>query len=387
MFLHAGFSHTRNDITWAWLTAGDILRLAMRMGYHRDPSQYPHLSAFEGEMRRRVFQFIYQTDLLCSFQIGLTPAIRAIEYDSQPSRNFHENQLTPAMIALPPALDNSEPTYYAYFVAQSRLFRVFGDIVEHLNALEILPYSKVLVLDDRLRKAFELIPPHLRRTLPDSITDPPRVVLQRIELEVFYHKVNCVLHRRYMLVSPGKADYSFSCQSCIDSALRILTCQVTLHNNERWPHVEWWTSSFILHDFTLAGTVLCLYLAQRKEEARPTETIIKIQEALATSHALWSEVRDTSSDARQAFGILEKMRGGLDGGSIKSPDWSVLSDLTRTMGPENPQTTESVTNSSSLVDPMSGPDFGATNADSAIDWVCRSSVQVPLLFVYYGEPC
>ena len=332
-------------------------------------------------MRRRVFQFVYQTDLLCSFQIGLTPAIRAIEYDSQPSRNFHENQLMPAMIALPPALDNNEPTHYAYFVAQSRLFRVFGDIVEHLNALELLPYSKVLVLDDRLRNAFELVPPHLRRTLPDSTTAPPRLVLQRIELEKFYHKVNCVLHRRYMLVNPSKADYSFSCQSCIDSALRILTCQVTLHNNERWPHVEWWTSSFALHDFTLAGTVLCLYLAQRKEEARPTETVIKIQEALATSHALWSEVRDTSSDARQAFGILEKMRGGLGGGLTKSPDWSVLSDLPGTMAREKLQTTESVTNSSSLVNHTFGPDFGATNTGSAIDWVCGCSTQVPLLFV------
>lgn len=34
-----------------WLMGGITLRLAMRMGYHRDPDSYPEITVFEGEMR------------------------------------------------------------------------------------------------------------------------------------------------------------------------------------------------------------------------------------------------------------------------------------------------------------------------------------------------
>lgn len=375
MFLHAGFTHNTSDITRTWLMAGDILRLAMRMGYHRDPSQYPHLSAFEGEMRRRVFQFVYQTDLLCSFQIGLTSAIRGIEYDAQPSHNFHEHQLTPTMAALPPSLDDAEPTYHAYFIAQNRLFRVFGDIVEQLNVLGPLPYSKVLDLSKRLQRAFEQIPAHLKRTLPDSVIDPPRLILQRIELEVFYHKVNCVLHRRYMMVRKDSSEYAPSRELCVESALRLLNCQVALHNNERWPHVEWWTSTFTLHDFTLAATLLCLFLSKCKEEAHPNESIAKVKEALATSHALWSEVRDTSPDAKKAFDILDKLRSRLNGSQSIPPGWNAgLSSST--INHEEAQNLGWPMNGNNSEDPIFGFDFGATDLQTGIDWVGQRLVHI-----------
>ena len=369
MFLHAGFTHNRNDITRTWLMAGDILRLAMRMGYHRDPSQYPHLSAFEGEMRRRVFQFVYQTDLLCSFQIGLAPAVHGIEYDAQPAQNYHESQLSPVMASLPPALDSSEPTYYSYFVAQNRLFRVFGDIVEQLNAITSLPYPKVLDLSGRLDNAFDQIPPHLKRTLPDSATDSPRLVLQRIELELFYHKVNCVLHRRYMTLNSENPEYKHSRRGCINSALRIITCQVAVHSNERWPHVEWWTSSFTLHDFTLAGTVLCLYLSRCKEEAYKSEEVANIRLALATSHALWFQVRDTSPDARRAFDVLDGLRIGLEGCQSIQPSLDVLARPHSMVDPQLVQLGRSTNTTGNLEHSTIGLDFGAMN-ESEIDWVC-----------------
>ncbi|KAG8412126.1 hypothetical protein J3458_014320 [Metarhizium acridum] len=40
-----------------WLLMGIILRLAQRMGYHRDPSHFPGITPFQGEMRRRVWSW------------------------------------------------------------------------------------------------------------------------------------------------------------------------------------------------------------------------------------------------------------------------------------------------------------------------------------------
>ena len=46
------------------------MRLALQQGYHRDPSQFPNLSVFQGEMRRRTWSAVNQHDLLFSVLIG-----------------------------------------------------------------------------------------------------------------------------------------------------------------------------------------------------------------------------------------------------------------------------------------------------------------------------
>ena len=378
LFLHAGFTHNRNDITRTWLTAGDILRLAMRMGYHREPSQFPAISPFDAEMRRRVFNFVYQTDLLCSFQIGLLPVIRRSEYDTKPSHHFSEDQLSPTMVALPPPLDENEATYYSYFVAQNRVFRVFGDIIELLHTVSLPPYRQILELNDQLARAFEQAPPHLRRSIPDSTTDPPRLVLQRIELELFYHKVNCVLHRRY-LTAYGNPDFAISRQACIDSALRLLSCQLALHDNTRWPHVEWWASSFNLHDFILAGTVLLVYLS-KYEDAKNAE-LDQIRQALATSHSLWAGIQHTSIDAGRAFKILDTMKGRLEGcPNVKPRTPGTLQETGSGMPGE-----EVGFNIDPVNDPMLGLEAGTMDFASAIDWV--SSRICSCWRVYHEETC
>ena len=310
ILLHAGPWFDKKDITRTWLTTGDIVRLAMRMGYHRDPSRYPDLSPFEGEMRRRVWGFIYQTDLLFSFQLGLPPAVRSPEYDTATAHNIREEQLDVCMTAPPAPLALTEPTYISYIVAQNPVFRVFGDIVETLNTLQPQPYSKTLELDSRLSAAFAATPFHLKRSLPDSVTDPPRLVLQRIELELFYHKVNCILHRRYLTAHYKDSTFESSRQACVSSAMRLLTCQMALHDNHRWPHHRWWSSSLNSHDFILAATILCLYLSKDcvRDMATLTPQLQDLQQALRQSLAIWTDVRDACVDAEKAFMIFDSLR-------------------------------------------------------------------------------
>lgn len=310
ILLHAAPLFDRKDTTRTWLTAGDVVRLAMRMGYHRDPSQYSDLSPFEGEMRRRVWNFIYQTDLLFSFQLGLPPAVRAQEYDTKITHNIYEEQLDMGITTAPAGLPLTEPTYISYMVAQNPVFRVFGDIVETLNTLQPQPYSKILELDGRLSAAFAATPFHLKRSLPDSATDPPRLVLQRIELELFYHKVNCILHRRYLTANYKDSAFEPSRQACVSSALRLLTCQIALHNNHQWPHARWWTSSLNSHDFILAATILCLYLSKDcvHEAATLNPQLKELQQALRQSIAIWTDVRDVCVDAEKAFMIFDSLR-------------------------------------------------------------------------------
>ena len=54
-----------------WLVIGVILRLLLRMGYHRDPGQYSEFTPFQCEMRRRVWTNLFVFDTMSSASIGL----------------------------------------------------------------------------------------------------------------------------------------------------------------------------------------------------------------------------------------------------------------------------------------------------------------------------
>ena len=198
VFLHAFFIRRPDSSSQVWLMAGDTVRLAMRMGYHRDPASYGQFTPFEIEMRRRVWQFVSQTDLLFSFQLGLPPVIRTYEYDSLPPQNYHEEQLSVSMEKLSFPQPCDMPTHFSYMISNSTILQVFRLIVEQLNDLKPLSYDDVMLLHQKLLDARRTIPAHLRPIAgDDDINDP--YFAKRTQLDLFFHKVRCVLHRKFMV--------------------------------------------------------------------------------------------------------------------------------------------------------------------------------------------
>lgn len=91
LMVYAGceFMRGKSSQMNVWLLTGLILRVALRMGYHRDSRHFPNISPFEGEMRRRVWWGLYQFDVLTSFQLGLPSMVRSIQADTEWPRNLH----------------------------------------------------------------------------------------------------------------------------------------------------------------------------------------------------------------------------------------------------------------------------------------------------------
>lgn len=81
--LHGDFRQTKEADISVWVLVGVVARLAMRMGYHRDSKVFPNITPFQGEMRRRVWTFVRQSDLLFSFQVGLPSMIRTVDSDTE----------------------------------------------------------------------------------------------------------------------------------------------------------------------------------------------------------------------------------------------------------------------------------------------------------------
>lgn len=203
-----------------WILLGIIVRIAMRMGYHRDPSNSPRISPVQGEMRRRAWTMIVQLDMIISSQIGLPRMIKESQWDTAEPQNLLDDDFDEDVIELPASRPDTDLTPILYVVAKKRLLSVFGSISDLTTSTQPSPYTEVMRLDRILKEARLAIPPGLQmRPMTKSIVDPPDVVMRRIYLDLIFHKAKCVLHRNYLIPARTNNQYIYSRQSCRDAAL------------------------------------------------------------------------------------------------------------------------------------------------------------------------
>lgn len=182
--------------TDAWMIMGICVRLAMKMGYHRDPRHLASISPFEGEMRRRAWMFIETFDLLLSFQAGLPAIIHEEECDTEPPSNLFDTDLHEDCKVRPPSRPPTDPTMMLYYCYKSRLAKTLRRVIRLSLSVKPPLYTETMRLDSELRDFHSNIPPSLRvRPLGSSVTDETYVFLNRLNVELMYLKSLCLLQR------------------------------------------------------------------------------------------------------------------------------------------------------------------------------------------------
>ena len=277
----------------AWLIMGVSVRLAMRMGYHRDPRHLANISPFEGEMRRRTFFTIQTFDLLLSSQAGLPAIIHEEECDTESPSNLFDTDFDEDCEALPPSRPPTDPTPMLYYCYKGRLAKTFRHVIRHALSLKTPSYEETMKLDGELHKTHGDVPPSLRlRPLGSSFTDEAYMVLNRPNAELLYLKSLCVLHRNYLSHDRSNPAFDYSRNVCTDAALQILKSQAELHlacqPGGQFYNDKWMLSSLTLHDFLLAAMITCLDLYEshnRSVTASPKdlEAQVKKYDALRLS--------------------------------------------------------------------------------------------------------
>ncbi|KAF7922474.1 uncharacterized protein EAE98_008000 [Botrytis deweyae] len=202
------YAYERDGDMGTWLLSGNIMRLALQQGCHRDPDQHSGLSVYEGEMRRRVWLIITQHELLFSVQIGLPKSIKLAECDYKEPRNLRLEELSEDMTILPPSRPDDESTHNCYQRVQSRIMRAYGYVIEFLHTVEPQPYTEVIRLDEMLKKYHDQIPSHLQLgTLSQMAHETPSNFAEKFFLQKFYYKATLLLHRKYWNATlPGNPD-------------------------------------------------------------------------------------------------------------------------------------------------------------------------------------
>ncbi|KAJ5507139.1 hypothetical protein N7527_009282 [Penicillium freii] len=279
--------HLKDMEIGIWVLVGNIVQIAIHMGYHRDAKHFPSISPFAGEMRRRT-----------SMRTLPLPA-------SKP-----ETEVTPTL----------------YVLAKLRLLSVGANVADVATEPRPHSYAEIIKLDQQINEAGNTIPSSLKWTgFASSLDVPSQIMIQRIWLQVIIQELKIVLHRK--LLEPSRLDrqYGHSRSACLGAAMQILEFQRLVDEETQVGGLlyqsRWRVSSAFINDFLLATSVLCFYVQThdneketisgsfRDSEVEPVD-MDQIKDLLRTSQAIWSRQSANLKEALKAVVALSYVLGG-----------------------------------------------------------------------------
>jgi transcription factor-like protein len=298
-----------------WILMGLITRIAMRLGLHRDPSHMSKISAFSGEMRRRLWTAIVQTDLTTSCQMGLPKMVRESCYDTQEPSNYFDEDLDEDMMELPEPRPDSCLTPILYICARNKLLSVFSKIADITTSVKPSSFAEAWELDNELVQARSAIPAGLQFNLfSPLLVNRQDVMIYRIYLDTVFQNARCILHRKYLIPARTNEQYTKSRVTCIEAALALL------HHQQTWDleskpggQFEMHKSkitSFWNHGMLLAAAVLCVDLNRDLEDGLINEKYWEegnrkeIFEALRNAQRVLKKSWSVSAESRKGAAAI-----------------------------------------------------------------------------------
>jgi hypothetical protein len=308
------------------ILVGVIVRIAFRMGYHREPSHFPDITPFKAEMRRRTWLMVLSLDLATSSQVGLPRLIQPFMCDAREPRNLIEEDLHEDLTELPVSRPEVELTASLYSVVLIRVRLVNAKVMDLMNAPSQPLYRDVMEMDAMVREVYINLP-ECAKPMPGEDFDESisPASMRRIYLGLSFLKVELQLHRPFLLLGRSEPGYAYSRRVCLNAATEMLGFQKKVDGEVRpggklWTpgmqsfSVSWYLSSIVAHDFLLATTVLILDLDAdlnapiQETVATPTSglqldygppTRSEIIEALQNAYTIWSKASRRSHEARK----------------------------------------------------------------------------------------
>lgn len=204
-----------------------FVRTCLRLGYQMEPGSLPDLTPFQREIRRRVWTFIRQGDILLSLQNGLPSMLHPRWIGGGFPRNIHDDSLSRQTKELPPPELDSEETPVSFIVANRSLCSHLhkpstnSGNMQNLRCPTRLCYASTTtfaVLIEAFPRAIrfrELTT--LRQSIPSSECD--------VCLGGRYHQALCTVHSKFLKSAVQDPQHIYSWLSCLYSAMTLLSFQ------------------------------------------------------------------------------------------------------------------------------------------------------------------
>jgi hypothetical protein len=210
-----------------WVATGSLVRSAMTIGLHRDPSESSQIPIFSAEMRRRLWATIVEMDLQISITCGMPTMVCATDFTCGIPTNVNDADLTPEMGHPPSPRSFAEwsdclPQVVLAQSLRQRLnaARLLGNIEDGLDYNEVVRYAK------DLEKLLQDLPPPLKfNHLPDEDSQRSGRLMTRVMLDVHIRRTILNLYGPFAQAELGETNFAEARKGFIASSLVILCYQ------------------------------------------------------------------------------------------------------------------------------------------------------------------
>lgn len=205
-----------------WISAGNLLRLALSSGLHRDTqvinlrrssSSGRQVSVFDQEMRRRIWATVSELELQAAFDRGMPTMLRDVIEDCGSPSNLDDEEFGPSVEQLPRSSPTSNYTTSSFQHLSRSSWSLRLELVSLINGPHPqVAYEVVLMYDKKIMQHLDEIP-HWR----DKASSVSRALLQ-LQLQALL----LFLHRPYAREEVRSSRYEYSAIVHLRSAMRIL---------------------------------------------------------------------------------------------------------------------------------------------------------------------
>ncbi|CAG9983173.1 unnamed protein product [Clonostachys byssicola] len=291
----------RDADSGTWIVLQSLVSIALSYGYHQDGDRFQSLIPFEREMRRRLWALIYQIDMGVSTQLKMPKLIKDSIVDTREPSNLFDTDFGPETIVLPESRPESQLTPILITISKNRLASVSSKVLDAVTSKEPIPYAR------------------------------------RLFIQLVYHHIQIILHSKYLAPSLKTDENQYSRDVAVAAAIQALRHQTAIDDemepNGRLYPVKWILAPVIIHEFLLAGGVLCSHISNNPQ-IRGTPAFEYIKDLLTRSEAIWARTASRSAEAlkgattiRKVLNQLEMSSGGTSSSHSESPE-NIVSPVT-----------------------------------------------------------
>lgn len=208
-----------------WISAGSLVRTAINMGLHRDPGNYPKMSEFHREMRRRLWTTILEMAVQSSLDCGMPAMISLEDFDTLAPKNIDDDEISTITESPPSSKPETTLTQTSMQIILLKTVEVRLEVARLINHFRSKPtYEDVLSLSSKLFDALRDCNIFLQTHQASKLGQSP-TVFQRNFMEHILRRFILALHRPFVAKSLKDPRFYFSRKVCLDQALVISSPQ------------------------------------------------------------------------------------------------------------------------------------------------------------------
>ncbi|KAL6156306.1 hypothetical protein ACJBU6_05434 [Exserohilum turcicum] len=204
-----------------WVASGELLRIALVSGMHRDPALLDNssLSPFDAEMKKRLWATTMELELQSSIESGFQSGLTGLHFDAPAPAHLADEAFSADTQELPPEQPEGQFTSTSYLNISLKSLPLRVHLTQLLNtSLANMQYADVLHWDAQIQAAISALPEW------SSESNAVPYALLRLQLRQYL----LILHRPWAQLASKNSRVMYSLTTCVDACNSIIKTHADL---------------------------------------------------------------------------------------------------------------------------------------------------------------